>query len=87
MSNLDFKQSIIILVVLVSSFCDGIRDANIARLSGWWSWHIVKWLSMFSLWGTLLFFGNFFTKKYWRWIVVLSGLSMLVWWLGNGVNL
>ena len=85
--KLSSKQIFVAVLILISVFFDGIRDANIVRYVNWFFWHFCKWMSMFSLWIGMLWLGGFFTKVAWRWCVVLAGLSMALWWLGAEIKL
>jgi hypothetical protein len=50
---------VIPIVIVVSVAMDALYNRWISRVGGWWRWHIVKWIAVFSVWGLL-------TLMWWR---------------------
>lgn len=85
------SQIFILFVIYISVFCDAVRDAQVVRCCEWWSWHIAKWISVFSIWLMLLWKAEIIDLKLWRdqrrlWIIY-AAIGSTIWWLGAQITL
>ena len=73
------------ITILITSFCDGIRDgeANISRKASWIHWHIVKWVAFYSPILLIIILINYSILE----IVSLAFFSWLLWRLGYKMRL
>ena len=45
----DFMNAVwAVVIIIVVTVCDALRDRWITRNVGWWQWHIVKWIAFYT---------------------------------------
>ena len=88
-------KTIALLVILVATFCDPIRDALYGK-ADWWTWHICKWAAFypplvyivlsewtpFPVWKYWAHRGYWFAWSYWVYIILITLAAQLAWYAG-----
>lgn len=69
------KTNLIIIILILSSLFDSLRDSTLFLLP-WWPWHVIKWLAFFPAL-TYLWIG----LKGWRLRVTIASACFLTWQL------
>jgi len=74
---------IVYVTILIVSFCDGIRDGNVARRAAWLPWHIVKWIDFYSPIVLLMICVGFTVPE----VIILALASWALWKIGYSMRL
>lgn len=71
------EEIILVVVLLIYAATDAWRDAWIQQ--DWWSRHIIKWISFYTLPIYILLAGGYLKKENWRMLAWIAAGGLFFW--------